>query len=49
MLAGVPFPAGALSISIGIAAHTFEANATEPDDQAGEALVRQADQALAPD
>jgi GGDEF domain-containing protein len=46
MLAGIPFPAGTLSISIGIAGRKFEANATERDDQAGEALFRQADQAL---
>ncbi|HUM17142.1 MAG TPA: GGDEF domain-containing protein [Candidatus Nitrosotalea sp.] len=46
MLAGIQFPAGSLSISIGVAGRTFEANATERNGQAGEALFRQADRAL---
>lgn len=45
-LAGIPFPPGTLSISIGIAGRTFEAGAREGDEQAGEALFRQADGAL---
>ncbi len=45
-LAGIPFPAGTLSISIGIAGRTFEANAGARDDQAGEVLFHEADQAL---
>ena len=46
VLAGIPFPAGTLSISIGIAGCTFEANAIERDAQAGEALFHRADEAL---
>lgn len=45
-LAGIPFPAGTLSISIGIAGGTFLASADESDDGGGEALFRQADRAL---
>jgi len=46
VLAGVPFPPGTLSISIGIAGRTLEANVAEGDEQAGEELFRQADEAL---
>jgi diguanylate cyclase (GGDEF)-like protein len=50
VLAGVEFPAGTLSISVGLASQTFAAgdtpNATTPDDEVGEALFQAADAAL---
>jgi diguanylate cyclase (GGDEF)-like protein len=46
ILAGVAFPAGTLRISIGLACRRFDPDATEPDDRAGEALFRLADEAL---
>jgi len=50
MLAGVQFPAGTLSISVGLAAQTFAGSdmptATMPDDEVGETLFRAADAAL---
>jgi diguanylate cyclase (GGDEF)-like protein len=50
MLAGKPFPAATLSISVGVAHRSWtaagEAMDVEPDDQAGEALFRAADLAL---
>jgi diguanylate cyclase (GGDEF)-like protein len=46
ILAGRHFPAGTLSVSIGLAAGTFVANSPDGDDEAGEVLFRQADEAL---
>ena len=50
MLAGVQFPVGTLSISVGLAAQTFAGSdmpsATMPDDEVGETLFRAADAAL---
>jgi diguanylate cyclase (GGDEF)-like protein len=50
VLAGVPFPAGTLSISVGIACRSFEgrrlSRAAALDDAAGEELFRAADAAL---
>jgi len=50
VLAGVPFPAGTLSISVGIACRSFDGRplprAPAVDDAAGEALFRAADAAL---
>jgi diguanylate cyclase (GGDEF)-like protein len=50
VLAGVPFPAGTLSISVGIACRSFEGRQwsrdTARDDAAGEGLFRAADSAL---
>jgi diguanylate cyclase (GGDEF)-like protein len=50
MLAGVSFPAGSLSISIGVASRSFDRHAPLDDpaaiDAAGEALFRAADSAL---
>jgi diguanylate cyclase (GGDEF)-like protein len=49
-LAGVPFPAGTLSMSVGIACRSFEGRQwsrdTARDDAAGEGLFRAADSAL---
>jgi len=50
-LAGRSFPAGTLSISVGLACHTFNgapraASSSGDDRQAGEALFRAADEAL---
>jgi diguanylate cyclase (GGDEF)-like protein len=49
-LAGVPFPAGTLSMSVGIACRSFEgrrlSKAPALDDAAGEELFRAADAAL---
>ncbi len=45
VLAGEPFPAATLSISVGIACRTF-AGSTTSDDELGEALFRAADAAL---
>lgn len=49
-LAGVAFPAGALSISVGLATQTFEPGRSHlkslPDEDVGEALFRAADAAL---
>lgn len=46
VLTGIAFPAGTLSVSIGLAARAFEATAAEADAEAGEVLFRQADEAL---
>ena len=50
VLAGVPFPAGTLSISVGVASRSFAGPAVTPDpagdDAAGEDLFRAADAAL---
>ena len=45
-LAGIAFPARTVSISIGMAGRTFGVEAAGSDDQAGETLFRQADEAL---
>jgi diguanylate cyclase (GGDEF)-like protein len=47
VLAGVPFPVGTLSISVGLATRSFDQPALpEPDSEAAEALFRAADSAL---
>jgi diguanylate cyclase (GGDEF)-like protein len=47
VLAGVPFPEGTLSISIGLATRSFDQpSLREPDSEAAEALFRAADAAL---
>jgi len=47
LLAGVPFPARTLSISVGVACHTFESQAEYRGDvELGEELFRAADRAL---
>jgi len=49
VLAGQPFPAETLSISVGVACRIFDGNATATaaaDDESGEALFRAADAAL---
>ena len=50
VLAGVPFPAGTLSISVGVASRSFAGPVVSPnpagDDAAGEDLFRAADAAL---
>ena len=51
MLAGIPFPAGTLSISVGLACRSVDGHAGSTDGarnaiQAGEALFRAADKAL---
>ena len=46
-LAGVPFPAGTLSISVGLATRSFDQPALpEPDSEVAESLFRAADSAL---
>ncbi|HEU5197410.1 MAG TPA: GGDEF domain-containing protein [Methylomirabilota bacterium] len=45
-LAGTAFPARTISISIGMAGRTFVANEPGDDEDVGEALFRQADEAL---
>ena len=47
VLAGLPFPAGTLSVSIGLACRTFDAGAARGEAaEEGEALFRAADRAL---
>lgn len=47
VLAGIPFPAATLSVSVGVACHAFgDARVTGSDDELGEALFRTADHAL---
>jgi diguanylate cyclase (GGDEF)-like protein len=51
VLAGIPFPAGILSISVGVACRSFQGHAVAADAakdtvESGEALFRAADQAL---
>jgi diguanylate cyclase (GGDEF)-like protein len=47
VLAGVPFPAGTLSVSVGLACCSIDPNAARAsDDEAGEAMFRAADAAL---
>jgi len=46
MLAGVPFPVGTLSISVGVACRTFQSHGGPGDTEEGEGLFREADRAL---
>jgi diguanylate cyclase (GGDEF)-like protein len=46
VLAGLPFPARTLSISVGVASRTFEARTSRGDADLGEELFRAADSAL---
>lgn len=46
VLAGLPFPVGTLSVSVGVACHTFESHAGRGDAEEGEDLFRESDRAL---